>query len=425
MKEPFSPKQLQFLKNCNKHWNLAHGAVSTGKTVITLVGFMHAVTQCPDSQIFMVGHSSDTIYQNAVRLLLESDEMIAFRPFCTWLSQKRQLIFKDKVIQTLGAKDEGAIRKFQGLTASLIYCDEMTLYPDSIIQMIDTRLRKDYSMGFAAMNPSHPNHICKKWIDWAEEGNPNYYALHFVLDDNPYIPKHYKERIINSSSGLFYKRNVLGLWVMAEGSIFDFFDKDIHVIEKPPCAAEYWIASIDYGASNPFACLLIGVSTGKNTQRHPEMWVEKEFYWDHKARRPKVNSELADDVQEFLQDYYVKSIYIDPSAESFQQELSRRGMHPVHANNNVLNGIQVMCDMVRNGSCLIMSCCTNLIREIQTYVWDPSEAKRGFDAPLKQSDHCIDSFRYALFSHKVTPYQPYKHNPTTYQQDRFGRQSNF
>ena len=421
MQNPLSEKQLEFIVNSTRHWNLAHGAVSTGKTVCTLFRFMQAVNDCPDSQIFMVGHSSDTIYQNAIRLLLEADELSLFRPFCTWFSGKRQLKFRDKTIQTLGAKDEGAIGKFQGLSASLMYCDEMTLYPEVIIDMIDTRLRKPHSMGFAAMNPSHPNHKCKQWIDKAVEGDKNYYQLHFVLDDNPFIPEDYKERVRNSASGLFYKRNVLGLWVMAQGAIFDFFDKKIHVVKKPPRAADYWIAGIDYGASNPFCCLLIVVCTGQHTQTGKQLWVEKEFYWDHMKKRPKVNSELADDVCEFLEPYAVRNIYMDPSAESFQRELERRGRHVTHANNDVANGIQKMCDDVRNGICVICDECTNLIKEIEGYVWDPREAKKGYDEPLKENDHAIDALRYALMTHKVSSYDDVKqkHNPQQYYQNRF------
>jgi len=419
MISPLSPKQMEFIKNCTASWNLAHGAVSTGKTIGTLFAFMHAAHQCPDSQIFMVGHSSDTIYRNAIRPLMESEELAIFRPFCTWMSGKRELKFGDKTIKTLGAKDEGAIGSFQGLSASLMYCDEMTLYPESVTDMIDSRLRKTHSRGFAAMNPSHPNHKCKQWIDKAEAGDPNYYALHFVLDDNPFLTEEYKERIRNSATGLFYKRNVLGLWVMAEGAIFDFFDKKIHVVKKPPRAAEYWIAGIDYGASNPCTCVVIGISTGQYTQTGTQMWVEAEYYWDHKKKKPKVNSELADDIHAFLEPYAIKNLYIDPSAESFQRELERRGRHVVHANNDVSNGIQIMCDLVHSGRCLIMDNCTNLIREIEGYVWDPGEAKKGYDEPLKQNDHCLDALRYCLASHKVNKYQPYKHDPADYNQKKF------
>lgn len=408
MTEALSPKQIEFIVNSTKHWNLAHGSVRSGKTVGTLFRFMQAADQCPDSQIFMVGHSSETIFQNAIRLLLESEQLSIFRPFCTWYAGKRQLKFRDKTISTLGAKDEGAIGQFQGKTMSLVYCDEMTLYPESIVDMIDTRLSNPWSMGFASMNPSFPSHKIKQWIDYAEAGDSNYYSLHFTLDDNPYVDESYKDRIKNSLSGLFYKRNYLGLWCLAEGAVFDFFDKNIHVVKKPPRSAEYWIAGIDYGVSNAFACLLVGVSTGMYTQTGKCLWVEKEYYWDsRKTGRQKTNSEFANDVQEFLEPYAVKGIYIDPSAASMKLELQRRGIHVIPANNDVYNGIQIMTSEMAKGNLYVCKECINLIKEIEGYVWDTKKSEKGEDEPVKKADHATDALRYVLASHKVTTYDPY------------------
>jgi PBSX family phage terminase large subunit len=416
--DPFSPKQLDFISNCDKKWNLAHGAVRTGKTVCTVFAFMHAVFNCPDSQIYIVGHTFDTAYRNVVRMLMESPEMAIYRPFCTWSGKK--LYFRDKVITVLGAKDEGAIGNFQGLTISLIYCDEMTLYPESIIDMIDSRLSLPHSRGFAAMNPSHPKHKVKQWIDKGEQGDPNYYALHFTMEDTPYVTEEYKNRIRDSSSGIFHKRNYLGQWCLAEGSIFEFFDPKIYVKHKPPAAAEYWVAGIDYGASNPFCCLLIGVSTGRYTQTGKMMWVEKEYYWDHKKReRQKTNYELANDVERFLEDYDVKQIYIDPSAASFKTELRRKGMHTVDANNDVEDGIYRMTSEMQRGSLLICAECKNLIREVESYVWDSKAGEKGYDEPKKVDDHAVDALRYVVASHKIACYDPYKHDPNKYKNDRF------
>lgn len=421
-KHPFSDKQIEFIMESNCHWNLAHGSVRSGKTVGTLFRFMQAAELCPDSQIYMVGHSSETIYHNAVRLLFESPQMAVFRPFCTWMAGKRQLKFKDKTIQTLGAKDEGAIGNFQGKTMSLCYCDEMTLYPESIIDMIDTRLSCPHSMGFASMNPSYPGHKIKQWIDKADAGDPNYYALHFTLDDNPYVDDDYKQRIRDSLSGLFYKRNYLGLWCLAEGAIFDFFDTKIHVVDKPPRAAEYWIAGIDYGVSNAFACVLIGVSTGQYTQTGKCLWVEKEYYWNCKQTgRQKLNSEFADDIQNFLEPYAVRGIYIDPSALAMKLELQRRGMHVIEANNDVQYGIEYMTSEMAKGNLFVCKENKNIIKEIENYVWDTKKSQQGEDAPVKKGDHLIDGLRYALATHKVTTYNPFTHNPSQYSQNRFSR----
>jgi len=422
MTDLLSPKQLEFIINSTAHWNLAHGAVRTGKTYGTLFRFMQAVDECPDSQIWMVGHSSDTIYQNAIRLIFECDQLMLFRPFCTWYAGKRQLKYKDKTIGTLGAKDTGAIGAFQGKTFSLVYCDEMTLYPESIVDMIDTRLSNAHSMGFASMNPSHPQHKIKQWIDKADEGDPKYYALHFNLDDNPYLSADYKLRIGNSLSGLFYKRNYLGLWCLAEGAIFDFFDRNIHVLSRAPCAAEYWIASIDYGTVNAFCCLVIGVSTGKHTQTGKRLWVEKEYYWDSKERqRQKTSDQFADDVAQFIEPYGVRNIYIDPSAAEFQLQLAKRGIRATHANNDVENGIYKMTSEMNSGNLFVLEDCVNLIKEIEGYVWDPKQAERGIDAPLKKNDHAVDALRYAVATHKIQEYKPYKseHDPNAYGSNRF------
>jgi len=403
MQQPFSPKQLEFILNSTARWNLAHGSVRSGKTVGTLFRFMQSLTDCPDSKIYIVGHTFDTAHRNVIRLLMESDELAIFRPFCSWSGKK--LHFRDKVITVLGAKDEGAIGNFQGDTYSRVYCDEMTLYPESIIDMIDTRLSKPYSQGFSAMNPSHPKHKIKQWIDYAEAGNKNYYALHFTLDDNPYVDEEYKSRVKNSVSGLFYKRNYLGLWCLASGSIFDFFDTKIYVLEEAPRCADYWIAGIDFGTTNNFACTIIGISTGVNTQSGICRWAEAEYVWDSKKmERQKTNSEYANEVAEFLQPYGVKAVYVDPSAASFRLELQRRGIHVVNADNDVFNGINFMTSEMKRGNLYVCAQCPELIREIESYVWDPKAAEKGEDRPLKKDDHSIDSLRYAVYSHKISTY---------------------
>lgn len=425
---PLSPKQIEFIVNSTAHWNLAHGSVRSGKTVGTLFRFMQAVNDCPDSQIFMAGHTSDTIYQNAIRLLLESEQLSIFRPFCTWYAGKRQLKFRDKTITTLGAKDEGAIGQFQGKTFSLFYGDEMTLFPPSIIDMIDTRLSNPHSMGFASMNPAHPTHKLKEWIDKAEAGDKNYYALHYTLEDNPYLHTDYKERIRTSLSGVFYKRNYLGLWCLAEGAIFDFFDKKVHVVRKPPRAAEYWIAGIDYGTVNNFACTLIGISTGRYTQTGICRWAEAEYVWDSKKKgRQKTNSEYADDVYNFLEPYSVKGVYVDPSAAAFKIELRRRGLHVIDADNDVINGITFMTSEMQKGNLFVCDSCSNLIREIESYVWDSKAADKGDDAPLKKDDHSVDSLRYAIYSHKISTYDYEAHAKAQaeWMQNKYQRRSNF
>lgn len=407
MSHVLSKKQMEFIIHSTKKINLAHGSVRCGKTMGATFRFMQAVDACPDSQIWIIGHTSSTVYDNVVRLILEAakpsdpDPLSIFRPYCTWLKGERELIYKNKRISTVGAKDSGAIGAIQGKTMSIAYCDEMTLYPDNIIDMIDTRLSNPHSILFATMNPASPSHKLKGWIDKAAAGDPDYYALKFTLEDNPFVNDAFKMRLKHSLSGVFYKRNYLGEWCLAQGAIFDFFDRSTYVVSRPPRSAEYWIAGIDYGTNNAFACVLLGVSTGQYTQDKPMMWVEKEYYWDsQKTERQKTASEYADDLQNFLAPYSVRCVYMDPSAAHFKLELQRRKIHVANTDNDVENGINKMTADLKAGKLFICDCCPNLIREIEGYVWDNKKAARGLDEPLKENDHSIDALRYAVYNHK-------------------------
>jgi len=418
MPDLLAPKQLEFILQSTKKINIAHGSVRSSKTVGTLFRFMQAVHLCPDSQIWMIGHTASTIFDNAIRLILEPmadpscDPFAIFRPYCTWKRGDRELLYREKCISTVGAKDSGAIGAIQGKTMSLVYGDEMTLFPESIIDMIDTRLSNPHSMLIGTCNPSHPSHKIKQWIDKAQAGDPNYYELKFTLEDNPFLEQSYKDRIKNSLSGVFYKRNYLGEWCLAEGAIFDFFDRSLYVVNRPPRAADYWIVGIDYGTNNAFAAILVGVNCGKYTQDKPMMWAEKEYYWDSKKTgRQKTSSEFAGEIKSWLEPYSVKSIYIDPSAANFRLDLQRIGLHPVNADNDVSNGINKMTSDMKAGKLFVCADCPNLIREIESYVWDPKSSEKGEDEPLKKDDHALDALRYAIQTHK----------PVTFDQDEYNR----
>ncbi len=422
MTAPLAPKQLQFVLEATAKWNFAHGSVRSGKTNATAFAFMRDVAQCPDDNIWMAGKSSTTIYDNVINLIETSPQFKVFQPFLTWDNGKRILHFKDKKIKTVGIKDKGAIGYLQGKTMSLFYGDEMTLYPPEVIQMIDSRLSCPWSKAYGSMNPTYPSHIIKQWIDAGLRGDKNYYSLHYTLEDNPYVDKDYKDRI-SKSTGIFYKRNYLGEWCLAEGAIFDFFERNLFVVRKPPRCAEYFIAGIDVGTSNAFACLVIGVSTGRYDQSGHCMWVEAEYFWDsRRMAKAKTNLEYANDVENLLAPYGCKAIYIDPSAAAMKEELRRKRLPVVDAKNDVYNGITKVASEMQDGNLYIMDCCVNTIREIESYVWDPKASEKGEDEPLKVDDHCMDALRYSIFTHKPSYYdeqQEYKRQ-REYVQNRFG-----
>src|SRR6185437_1920777 len=135
--------------------------------------------------------------------------------------------------------------RIQGRTISLAYVDEMTLLPQNFMDMLYSRLSNSWSRLIGTTNPDTPFHPIKKMID--EQNGKDVYALHFILEDNPVLGEDYKKMLDKLYSGLWRRRFVLGEWCLAEGAIYDFFDRKFHVVERPPTYAQYYIAGIDYG----------------------------------------------------------------------------------------------------------------------------------------------------------------------------------
>jgi phage terminase large subunit len=96
-------------------------------------------------------------------------------------------------------------------------------------------------------------------------------------------------------------------------------------------------------------------------------------------------------------------------------------MHVIPANNEVEDGITYMIDQMKKGTVKICAECTNLIKEIERYAWDPKKGLMGRDAPKKENDHAIDALRYALMTHKIVTYDSYlnSHNADEYLKNRF------
>ena len=211
------------------------------------------------------------------------------------------------------------------------------------------------------------------------------------------LPDEEKDYLRRQYRGLWFQRFIEGKWVQAEGSIYDFFDPALHVIDYAPNLAKYYIVGVDYGTTNPCAFTLLGI----NRDKHPNIWVESEYYYDSRSKqRQKTDSEYAYDLIEFIRDKPVKSIYIDPSAASFKVELQRMGVSNLfEAENEVIDGIRKVGDLLNNGTLKICARCTNLIQEFQSYVWDHKSLLTGVDKPLKVNDHALDSLRYAIYTH--------------------------
>ena len=385
-----SPKQLMSYRDSSARINIWDGAVRSGKTVASILRFLKHVRFGPPGDMAVCGRTHLTIKRNILYTL----QNVIGIPVSMSAQHSEMNIF-NRTIHVIGANDERAEGKIRGSTFSGAYVDEATLIPEGFFKMLLSRLSIPKAQLFATTNPDSPFHWLKR--DFLDKEDLDLKHFHFRLEDNETLAPDYIANLKKEYSGLWYKRLIEGEWCVAEGAVYDFFDERIQMIDLPPGAASYYIIGVDYGTHNPCAFTLIG----HNPMTHPNTWVEKEYYWDPAKRlRQKTDSEFADDLANFMKGYPIKMVYMDPSALSFRVECNRRGIGPLkEAENDVLDGIRFVSKQMLNGTLKICRSCRNLMQEIQTYSWDERSRELGVDKPKKESDHCLDSLRYAIFTH--------------------------
>lgn len=391
LKELLSPIQTRSLIQSTGRLNFWEGPVRSGKSYSCFWRWIDFIQNGPPGPLIMCGRTEPTIKRNIIRPLYDliGDDL-------QYLSGKGEARLWGRTIDVVGANDERAEAKIRGSEYVGALLDEVTILPENFVKMLFSRLSVPGAKLFGSTNPDSPFHWLKtEYLD--KEHEMDVKVFKFSIEDNPSLDEDYKRNLKKEYSGLWYQRYIEGKWVLAEGAIYDFFTENLHTIEHPPGPATYYIVGIDYGTSNPCVFSLIGVNTGL----YPNMWLEKEYFYDSKAKnKQKSDSEYAKDLVDFIAGYAVKAIYIDPSALSFKVEMRRAGLSSVlDAKNDVLPGIRFQGQLISNGTYKICRQCTNAIKEYSTYLWDEKASARGIDQPLKQNDHSCDSQRYALYTH--------------------------
>ena len=385
----FSPKQIASLNESNAKINIWEGAVRSGKTYISVLRFLKELTYGPAGEYVIIAKTYDSFKRNVLPHLIGRIGADA-----KYYKGSREMNIWGKTIHIVGADDERAESKIRGPTFSGAYVDEATIIPESVFKMLISRCAMGGAKIFCTTNPDSPYHWFKR--DYLTD-NSDVNSWQFKLEDNPELTDFDREYLIRQYKGLWYQRFILGMWVQAEGAVYDFFDEKLHVINHPPSFTSSYIVGVDYGTTNPCAFVLIGVDPNK----FPNVWVEDEYYFDSKVQqRQKTDSEYASDFKKFIGLKPIKAIYIDPSAVSFRVELQKQGVQNLYtAKNEVMDGIRKVSEYMGNGTLKICRKCSNVIKEITSYVWDVASYRTGEDKPLKQNDHALDAIRYAIYTH--------------------------
>ena len=390
---PFSVKQLKILtwwlpKSPAKDMDgiIADGAIRSGKTVSMALSFvMWAMESFKESNFAMCGKTIGSFRRNVLSvlklMLISRGYRYKYHRSDNLLEISRRGI--TNYFYIFGGKDERSQDLIQGITLAGVFFDEVALMPESFVNQATGRCSVDGSKFWFNCNPGSPAHWFKtEWIDKGDDKNMLY--LHFTMDDNLSLSEKIKERYRAMYTGVFYKRYILGLWVAAEGLIYEF-DAEKHTTDTVPESGRYFI-SADYGTLNPFSAGLWCVADGK-------AYRVREYYYDgRKKGSQKTDEEYYSELEKLAGELLIENVIVDPSAASFIETIRRHGKYSVKkARNDVLDGIRITALLLKSGKLLIHKSCEDSIREFGLYLWDEKSSE---DKPIKENDHAMDDIRY-------------------------------
>lgn len=350
-----------------------------------------------------------------------------------------QYRFRNGSSVTIGGMDKAT--RIMSTEYDIVYVQEATEITLDDLEMIKTRLR-NWKIGFQQLlmdcNPAGDKHWLKlrsdekitKLIESRHEDNPRLFK-----EDGTLTPRGMNYiGILDKLTGVRYSRLRLGLWVSAEGVIFEEFDTSKHVLpwefddegNALPLPAEwprYWV--IDFGFTNPFVLKCYAEGPDGEFYMYREIYHTQRTVAQHAKTimdivRPEKVTEYYDHLNRVWRRRKTRK-WIEPEPDAiicdwdaggrrtFEMET---GLGTQKAIKNVFEGINahkqrligdkqgpkfyLMADaLVERDQSLkdrLLPTCTQ--DEYPSYVWKVSSDGRILDEPVKRDDHGVDCDRY-------------------------------
>jgi PBSX family phage terminase large subunit len=404
----FSNKQIDYYENSTAKINISSGSVRSGKTFITNFRWLKYCKEGPAGKLLLSGRTKDSAKENVLDGTFGIFDIIGESNY-RFRESTGDLILFDREIKVVGADNIESEKRIRGQTYAGWYGDEITIHHPSFVKQAIARCSTKGAQIFWTTNPDHPKHFIKTDFidndDMKKEGLLKHW--HFVLDDNLALDPDYKRMLQGSFSGVFYSRNILGLWVVADGLVYqDSFDENVHVIPEEQIQKMIddgqfvdYIGGVDWGFTSPMAGLVIGVTaTG-------QYYVIDEFY--QVKKRTKTLRKFFKAWESKLGKQF-KVIFCD-SAEpdriiALQEDLFdndgytiEKGLRAMGADKQIGAGINTVGTTFMNMRLFISSKCKNTIEELGLYRFpEEDDPKFKTGKPLDEDDHAMDALRYAI-----------------------------
>lgn len=365
------------------------GAVRSGKTFIDNLLFLYELRRVKQQaelenekhpQYILAGASSGSIYNNVIASLsnqfgidLRADKHNHYHLYGVDITP----VYTKSISGLAGAR---------GFTAYGGYVNEASLANPAVFSEILSRCSKAGSHVIADTNPDAPTHWLK--TDYIDNENPDNKTLvfTFTMDDNTFLaPDYVKQKKAQTPTGMFYNREILGLWVSADGLVYQDFDEDRMVIPASQIPNDLHVyCGVDWGFEHKGVITVWGDDSKGNVYLLHEYTSQFKFidYWVKLAKK--------------LQQQYGHNLkfWADSARPDNVTEFQKAGINCINANKNRMAGVEKCAEYMKQGKLFINADgISKFLDEIYQYIWDENTGE-----PKKENDDVMDSMRYAIFN---------------------------
>ena len=391
----FTKKQIELL-SCSIHDKpkilVASGAKRAGKTYIMDIAFLKHMRAYKDKGVSFIlgGATSATIRRN---ILNDLEDMLGMD---IKLNKEQGFELWGNMIYCFGGSNADSWKAVRGFTAAGAFLNEGTALHDTFVKEVISRCSYEGARIFIDTNPENPMHSVKTdYIDKSgqllSDGRLNIKAFDFTLYDNTFLPKDYVDSIEKATpTGMFYDRDIMGLWVAAEGIVYRDFDYRIHLIDKMPANETIikYVGGIDFGYEH-FGSMVVVALTNKGNYYLVEEIAEQHRYiewWKEEALK-------------LQKKYFGIKFYCDTARPEYIDYLLKsdgenRRVEALKANKSVLEGIQNVGSLLKQHKLFfIRDKFKKGLQEMYLYTWSD---KVDDEKVKKENDDVLDALRYAI-----------------------------
>lgn len=427
----FSDKHKNYIKTAlNYKQSVAEGAVRSGKTIDHCIIFSMYLETCEDKIHLASGSSLPNVKLNIGDCNGFGLEHI-FRGRCRWGKYKsNEALFVqtktgEKIVIFTGGGKSDSYKSILGNSYGGWIATEINEHYDcedsrtSFIKVAMARqIASVHPFTLWDLNPSNPNaDIYKNYID-KFMGLDWYRYEHFNIFDNAAMSQERIEEIKNKydMNSVWYKRDILGERIVAEGLVFPYFANDC----KPYLFKYQNLKEKMKEEGKRFSHLIIGVDFGDNGSKYSWHLTGFTNDWDYmwaldEGDMAKSNAiDATKFCKAFVRFYkrciecygYVEWIFPDSASNTlintlrayfYAEGLDGSIIAPVKKNE--LTDRPIMVDsLLVTGRLKIEEHCKNLINALSELVWDEKK-----DIPKDENVNNInddwDSFCYTFITH--------------------------